>query len=266
MQMDMPGGYDEFLKRYWPQQDDLPKHERLRQAITASIADGYWVAGARLPTESEWAAETPCSLGTVQRALRSLVDDGLILRRRGRGTTVAGFNQQVSQPWHFIFRRADDASNNPLPVYTRVVDRRVTGETGPWSEALGQDDKPDGGQVVRIDRVVTIDKALEIYSVFRAMADEHPELITTPISGLDGTNLHHLMAAHHHMPVHHIKQKLRVEMPPTYVTSNCDWPKGAMASVVNVVAYYVDGRPIYHQDFYIPPSPYVLDLGTRIKT
>ena len=95
MQMDMPGGYDEFLKRYWPQQDDLPKHERLRQAITASIADGYWVAGARLPTESEWAAETPCSLGTVQRALRSLVDDGLILRRRGRGVDL----RHVKEVW-----------------------------------------------------------------------------------------------------------------------------------------------------------------------
>ena len=97
MPTDMPGGYGEFLRRYWASQEDIPKHERLRQAITASIADGYWEPGARLPTESEWAAATPCSLGTVQRALRNLVNDGLIDRRRGSGTTVQDVNQLVKQ-------------------------------------------------------------------------------------------------------------------------------------------------------------------------
>jgi GntR family transcriptional regulator len=262
MQTDVPGGYGEFLRRYWPAQDDLPKHERLRQAITASIADGYWSPGARLPTESEWAAETPCSLGTVQRALRSLVDDGLILRRRGSGTTVASLFNQVAEPWHFLFRTADGGPDDLLPVFTRVTDRRVSRDKGPWSAPIEQ----NRDKVVRIDRIVTIDKAVDIYAVFYALADRHPELVETPLAALNGANLHEVMAEHHHMPVHRIRQRLRVEMPPDWVTDACPWPDGASASVINVVAYSVDGRPMYYQDFYIPPSPYILDLGTRIKT
>ena len=262
MLTDVPGGYGEFLRRYWPAQDDMPKHERLRQAITASIADGFWSPGARLPTESEWAAVTPCSLGTVQRALRSLVDDGLIHRRRGSGTTVASPHTQVAEPWHFLFRTADGGPDDLLPVYTRVIDRRVSRDKGPWSAALEQ----GRDKVVRLDRIVTIDTAMEIYAVFYALADRHPELVDPPLSALDGANFHEVMAEHHHMPVHHIRQRLRVEMPPAYVTSGCAWPDGAMASTVNVTAYSVDARPIYYQDFFIPPSPYILDLGTRIKS
>ena len=179
MQTDVPGGYGEFLRRYWPAEDNLPKHERLRQAITASIADGYWVPGTRLPTESEWAAETPCSLGTVQRALRSLVDDGLIQRRRGSGTTVAGLRNQVAEPWHFLFRKANGGSDNLLTVFTRVVDRRISRDRGPWSAAIDQ----GRHKAVRIERIVTIDKALEIYAVFHAVADRFPELVDPPISG-----------------------------------------------------------------------------------
>ncbi|MEQ8229808.1 MAG: GntR family transcriptional regulator [Rhodospirillales bacterium] len=261
MQTDIPGGYDEFLRRYWSEHEDLPKHERLRQAITNSIVDGYWSPGARLPTESEWAQQTPCSLGTVQRALRSLVDDGLILRRRGSGTTVAGMEHQVAEPWHFLFRAPGAGPDDLLPVFTRVIDRRVGRETGPWSKPLEQ----DGRSVVRIDRIVTIDTALEVYAVFRAIAKRFPELVETPVSDLDGANLHEVMADHHHMPVYRIQQKLRMEAPPDWVTSKCAWPDDAMASIVNVVAYSVDGRSMYFQDFYIPPSPYELDLGTRIK-
>ena len=261
MQTDVPGGYGEFLRRYWPTQDDLPKHERLRQAITASIADGFWSPGSRLPTESEWAAETPCSLGTVQRALRSLVDDGLIHRRRGSGTTVASLHK-IAEPWHFLFRTRDGGPGDLLPVYTRVVSRRVNREKGPWSAPIEQ----GKDKVVRIDRIVSIDTALEIYAVFYALADRFPELVTPPITALDGANLHEVMAEHHHMPVHRIRQRLRIETPPDWVIDGCDWPDGAMASVINVIAYSVDARPMYYQDFYIPPSPYVLDLGTRIKT
>ena len=263
MPTDMPGGYGEFLRRYWASQEDIPKHERLRQAITASIADGYWEPGARLPTESEWAAATPCSLGTVQRALRNLVNDGLIDRRRGSGTTVANIHQnKVYEPWHFLFRRPDGGPADLLPVYTKVLARRVTSDKGPWSAAINQ----VGQDVVQIERIVTIDTSLEIYAEFHALADRFPELVEPAVTDLDGANLHEVMAAHHHMPVHHIRQQLRIETPPARVIDNCDWPDGATASVVNVVAYSVDGRPMYHQDFYIPPSPYILDLGTRMKT
>jgi len=49
---------------------------------------GEWAAGALLPTEVALAKEYAVSVGTIRKALESLVSDGLIVRRRGKGTFV----------------------------------------------------------------------------------------------------------------------------------------------------------------------------------
>ena len=46
-----------------------------REAVLAAIDQGLWQRGAKLPTESEFVAATPSSLGTVQRAMRELAED-----------------------------------------------------------------------------------------------------------------------------------------------------------------------------------------------
>lgn len=52
------------------------------------IHTGLWAPGARIPDEAELAAEFGCARATVNRALRSLAEDGLLLRRRKGGTHV----------------------------------------------------------------------------------------------------------------------------------------------------------------------------------
>src|SRR5262249_60060784 len=46
----------------------LSKYAALRQAILAAIDQGFWQRGTKLPSETEFVAATPFSLGTVQRA------------------------------------------------------------------------------------------------------------------------------------------------------------------------------------------------------
>lgn len=67
----------------------LPKYLHLREALLTAIEGGHWKPGAKLPTETELSGLTPYSLGTVQRAMRSLVDDGVVVRRKGIGSFVA---------------------------------------------------------------------------------------------------------------------------------------------------------------------------------
>src|SRR5262245_51543804 len=171
----------EFVRRYWPREGDQPKHEKLCHAFTASILDGFWGAGARLPTEVELTSVTPCSLGTVQRALRRLVQDGLIQRRRGSGTIVADLKRAVERPWHMRFFDDESPSADPLPIYTRVLHRRVISQKGPWSQAINQKSQ----KVVRIDRIFSINQSLDIYSLFYAIADRFPELTQSPLTALE---------------------------------------------------------------------------------
>jgi len=202
--------FAEFVERYWSDTDKAPKHERLRRAIRTSIHDGYWPAGARLPAERDWVDAVPCSLGTVQRALRELVADGVIERKRGSGTIVAYHEERIAEPWHMRFYRTDEIDGAFMPVFTRVLKRVKIKQTGPWTRALGQ----AAGTVVRIDRIFSINEELDVYSVFYAMSGRFPDLENLPFPSLKGADFKLLIAQHHHVPVHKVVQSVRFEVPP----------------------------------------------------
>ncbi|WP_082117039.1 GntR family transcriptional regulator [Sedimenticola thiotaurini] len=251
----------EFVRRYWPPDPNLPKHEQLRRALTQSIMEGFWKVGARLPTEADLVATTPCGLATVQRALRELVADGIIERRRGSGSVVADLNGPIEEPWHMRFLDPTKGNTAYLPLFTEVLDRHILEEQGPWTNAIESGTNP----VVRIDRIFTVNNDCRIYSIFYAIASRFPELIELPVAALGGKNLKTFIARRYHVPVHKVKQKLRYVIPPAEVVEHGDCPAGFPATLFNVIAYGLNGEPMYYQDFYIPPTDYELDLGITTK-
>lgn len=65
------------------------KFEELADQLRSQILSGAWTPGSKLPTESELIQETGLSLTTVRRAYETLVDEGMVTRRRGAGSFVA---------------------------------------------------------------------------------------------------------------------------------------------------------------------------------
>lgn len=63
-------------------------HVIIRQALEERIVSGEWALGVRIPDEIELAQEYGCARTTVNRALRSLAEDGLVIRKRKGGTRV----------------------------------------------------------------------------------------------------------------------------------------------------------------------------------
>ncbi len=250
-----------FVRRFWIDDNSVPKHERLKRAIVAAISDGFWQPGARLPSESALTAATPCSLGTVQKALRDLAADGLIERRRGSGTVVARLAGSMEEPWHMRF--LDDASGADgayLTVFNRVLRREVTARRGHWSAHLGQDAKA----VVTIERCFEIDNRFQVHAAFYALADRFPELVQTPERMLDGTNFKLLIGRRYRIPVRKVRQSLRFEHPSPAVAQTTGADPAHPLPVLGVAAYALGDEPVYYQDFFIPPSEFRLDLGVDV--
>lgn len=63
-------------------------HQAISHSIRNRITSGEWAPGAVMPGEIELADEYGCARTTVNRALRTLADDGLIERKRRAGTRV----------------------------------------------------------------------------------------------------------------------------------------------------------------------------------
>ncbi|MCA8888668.1 MAG: UTRA domain-containing protein [Parvularculaceae bacterium] len=63
-------------------------HQGLKESIRIRIISGEWPPDTVMPGEADLAQEYGCSRTTVNRALQSLADDGLIERKRRAGTRV----------------------------------------------------------------------------------------------------------------------------------------------------------------------------------
>src|SRR5512141_3127495 len=111
-----------------------------------AIHGGHWKAGEKLPTEVELTRHTAFSLGTVQRAYRSLGEEGLVSRAQGSGTFAAEAPRPLDAPFHLQFL-PDGAAGGDLPLYAKIVSRARARGTGPWSDFLGP-----SADVLRIDR------------------------------------------------------------------------------------------------------------------
>jgi GntR family transcriptional regulator len=66
----------------------VPLYYQLENILREKIMSGVFASGARLPTESELIRQYGVGRITVRHALAALVKDGLIERRRRRGTFV----------------------------------------------------------------------------------------------------------------------------------------------------------------------------------
>lgn len=97
--------------------------EQVSQSISRLISEGHWKPGEMLPNEAELAKSFNVSQGTMRRALKMLVENGVLVRRQGRGTFVAEFcaNEQIVYK-RYIRLQPDDPSTDELnPTRAKLI-------------------------------------------------------------------------------------------------------------------------------------------------
>lgn len=111
-------------------------HVQLADIMREKIYSREWGKESRIPSEHELMARYGLARGTVRRAIKLLVDEGLLVRERGRGTFVAGGGVEHivgSRPFSF----AEALEREGLDFTTQVVDEWVTPAPTDVALALG---------------------------------------------------------------------------------------------------------------------------------
>lgn len=67
-----------------------PLYKQLKQVLVDAIDRKEIAAGQQIPSESSLAQKYAISRITVRNAIRELVDEGILVRRQGKGTYVSG--------------------------------------------------------------------------------------------------------------------------------------------------------------------------------
>lgn len=241
------------LERY--ARPGVPKYVAMRDAIVSVVNDGYWPPGTRLPTESEWAERLPLSLGTIQRALRLLVDDGVIVRRPGAGSFIAERNVgRMHAPLHCRF--FDESGTGYMPVYPKVLSREEVRQPGPWSQHLGTEN------LLRIERTLDIDGEFTVFSRFFADPTRLPALATLPLRKLSGENFKDIIWRESHQPIGRLNQFLCTAQFPPEVCEAIGAPRGTKGQLLQVEAFVGRDSPIYYQELFIPPNRRRLHLAS----
>ncbi|MBT2786474.1 MULTISPECIES: GntR family transcriptional regulator [unclassified Halomonas] len=91
----------------------LPLYAKLRDQLGSRIANGEWKPGDMIPSENRLAEEYGVALATMRMALKQLVDEGLLDRRRGTGTFV---KQPAFRADLFRFFHVHDVDDPDIPV------------------------------------------------------------------------------------------------------------------------------------------------------
>ena len=71
------------------ERDGLSLHDRIRQDIEANVMSGTWSPGHQIPYEHELMKQYDCSRMTINKALGTLVERGMIERRKRAGSFVS---------------------------------------------------------------------------------------------------------------------------------------------------------------------------------
>jgi GntR family transcriptional regulator len=227
--------------------DGRPKYLVLRDALADQIAKGRWAAGSQLPAEDQLAEMASLSLGTVQRSLRMLADEGIVVRRHGIGTFVSDEQRPLGGPFRH-FRFLDDATGETLPIYTRVVARYRVREAGRWTPLL------DADEVVCIERTFSINREFELFVRLYFDATRFPDLVTVRESSLNGVSFKELLDRQYHQPTASYELTLQVLALPKEVCAALSLKSTIQGSLMEIVAHGRTSQALYVQDVFIPPN------------
>ncbi len=125
----------------------VPLYYQLSQQLEAAIEQGGLAPGSLLGNEIDLAARLGLSRPTVRQAIQSLVDKGLLVRRRGVGTQV--LRSQVRRPLELssLYDDLEAAGQHPA---TQVLRHETEPATARVAAALGV---PEGSEVLLVERL-----------------------------------------------------------------------------------------------------------------
>lgn len=249
----------EFLARYHSSVImDLPKYAQLRESMIAAIEDGFWKSSDQIPNESTLAAELPYSLGTVQKALRELVQARIIVRKHGLGTFVSEKNGSLESPMHLRFQ-SEDAKE--LPIYPKITAVETEDLEADGVSILGRGVR----RLTRVDRVFKISDEVSCFSQFYVDTKRFPFFESKELKEFEASNFKGQIYRRYNVAIGKVQQFMRWQEAPEHIAQHLNIPAGTPVTMLEFLALSTNDRPLYFQKVFVPFNNYRLSLGGKLE-
>ena len=230
-----------------------PIYQHLANRILKEIEAGVWRPGDRLPSEVKLAELEGLSLGTVQKGLNHLADQGVLIRRHGKGTYVANAETPAENLRHFRFLGHDQ--EDTLPVASTVLSIERVTAPGPWSGFLGAEDF-----FVMLQRRLDVNGEFSLFSEIFLSGPRFEGLLETAPKVLDGVLIRDHLSLHFNCPTLSVEQRVRAVPLPPRVCGIINVPCGTAGLLWELLARSYRDQPAVYQRVYVPPSDRPLQI------
>lgn len=137
----------------------LPIYYQLEQGIKEMIEKGQLQPGEMIPSEREWAETYEISRMTVRQAINNLVNDGYLVRKRGKGTFVA--TKKIEQPLKGLTSFSEDMRARGMVPGTKLLAFHTVPAPLSFAKQLGIDEGEEIYEIRRIRLADGLPMALE---------------------------------------------------------------------------------------------------------
>ncbi len=128
-------------------QSVVPYYHQIKEAVKALISNGELKPGDMLPSEFGLSEQLGISRLVVHRAYRELVTEGLLIRKRAKGTFVAPLIKRSYTVTGPLFSMTENLSADALEPSNTILLQEVI----PASEEIRNELKlPEGAQVIHL--------------------------------------------------------------------------------------------------------------------
>lgn len=215
----------------------IPYYLQVCEMLRNQITSGDWKAGDQIPGELDLCQIFGVSRPVIRQAISCLVDEGLLVRRKGKGTYLAAVKTREG-----LFQRQNgfyqDMLEQGFSLTSRVLKFEVTRANENVAYRLGLH---PGSQVIEIARL-------------RLVHDEPVVLVTTFLpyelcvalmhEDLSRQSLYAVLEGRCGLVITHGHQTFKVILASTFEANLLNIQSGAPLIALDKVSYLNDGRPI----------------------
>ncbi|KAF4409810.1 MULTISPECIES: GntR family transcriptional regulator [Streptomyces] len=232
----------------------VPLYFQLSQQLEEAIEKGGLAPGSLLGNEIELAGRLGLSRPTVRQAIQSLVDKGLLVRRRGVGTQVV--HSRVKRPLELssLYDDLETAGQRPA---TRVL-RNTTEPAGPEvAAALGV---PEDTEVILIERLRLAHGQPMAY-----LRNHLPSgLLELPTERLEATGLYRLMRGAG-ITLHSARQSVGARAAGAEEAQRLEEPEGAPLLTMERTTFDDTGRAVEFGSHVYRASRYAFEFQLLVR-
>ncbi|GAA3980063.1 GntR family transcriptional regulator [Streptomyces marokkonensis] len=233
----------------------VPLYYQLARQLEAAIEHGVLTPGNLLGNEVDLSVRLGLSRPTVRQAIQSLVDKGLLVRRRGVGTQVV--HSQVRRPLE-LSSLYDDLEAAGQKPGTRVVRNEGVPAPADVAEALGV---AEGGEVTVLERLrLTHGQPVALLCNYLPAS-----LLDLDDDRLESTGLYRVMRASG-ITLHSARQTVGARTATREEADRLDEREGAALLTMRRTAYDDTGRPVEYGTHLYRASRYAFDFQLLVRS